>query len=174
MSVKSTAQLLLPLLLIGAWPNFSSAYDVYIHVMGMLYGNTCTLSTDSKNININLGHNSQRQFLAIGAVSQIKTPFYIRLEECGPTFKGAKITFSGEVNNSDDRYLKTDGEASGLAISILDKNSKVIPLNTAITTYSLSGANRVDMLFYARLVATNLPVTPGNVTGIATYMVEYL
>ncbi len=175
MSVKSIIRLLLPLLLVGSWPQFASAYDVYIQVTGVLYGNTCTLSTDSENINVHLGNISLRQFLAVGAVSQIKTPFTIRLEECGPTFKGAQVTFSGEVDDHDSRYLKTDeGGATGVAISLLDSSNTIITLNTATDAYSLTGENSVDMLFYARMVATQLPVTPGDVTARATYTVEYL
>lgn len=175
MSMKSIKRWICPLLLAGCWSVPALSYDVYINVTGVLYGNTCTLSTDSENINIPLGKISNRQFLSVGAVSQIKTPFKIRLEECGPTFKGAKITFSGEVDEYDNRYIKTDeGGATGVAISLLDHSNTVIPLNSETSAYGLTGEDSVDMLFYARIVATQLPVTPGSVTATATYTVEYL
>lgn len=175
MSVNLLRRLLFPLLLVNCYSLPASAYDVYIKVTGVFYGNTCTLSADSENINIPLGRISTRQFLKMGAVSQIKTPFRIKLEECGPTFKGATVTFTGESDEHDGRFLKTDdGGASGVVISLLDRSSTVIPLNSSTAAYGLNGENSVDMLFYARLIATQLPVTPGNVTATATYTVEYL
>ncbi|WP_342754091.1 fimbrial protein [Pantoea sp. MBD-2R] len=174
MSVNLLIRRLFPILLACSYCFPVAAYDVYIKVTGVLYGNTCTIATESENITIPLGNISTRQFLRTGAVSQIKTPFRIKLEECGPTFKGATITFTGEGDEYDGRYLKTDeGGASGVAISLLDRTGSVIPLNHPTAAYGLTGENSVDMLFYARLIATQLPVTPGNVTATATYTVEY-
>lgn len=161
--------------MLALWISPAKSYDVLLSVKGVISGNTCIISSESQNINVPLGNIANRQFLNVGDISQIKTPFTIRLEECGPTFEGAKITFSGITDNNDSQYLKIDdGEASGIAVAIMDSKNEVIPLNSTTPVYGVANQKSLDILFYARLVATKIPVTPGKVTATATYTVEYL
>lgn len=74
-------------------------YDVLVSVTGNLIGNTCVVAADSKEQDVPLGTIGIKQFPRAGAVSNIKTPFTIRLEACGPTFAGVKIRFSGTPDN---------------------------------------------------------------------------
>ena len=55
------------------------SYDVLVSVTGNLIGNTCVVAADSKEQDVPLGTIGIKQFPRAGAVSNIKTPFTIRL-----------------------------------------------------------------------------------------------
>ena len=64
-----------------------------------------------------LGTLGVKQFSEAGAVSNIKTPFTLTLEACGPTFAGVKIRFSGTPDDENPQLLKVaDGGATGVAV----------------------------------------------------------
>ncbi|QIR28747.1 MULTISPECIES: fimbrial protein [Kluyvera] len=160
------------LLLAVATP--AQAYDVLISVTGNLIGNTCEVSTDSKEQDVYLGNISAKQFSGSGAVSNITTPFTLKLESCGPTFAGVKIRFSGTPDTENPQLIKiADGGATGVAVQILDKEGAIIPLNTLTSTYGAAGNDSVQMTFYARLAANGATVNAGNVSAIATWTTEY-
>ena len=149
-------------------------YDVLVSVTGNLIGNTCVVAAGSKEQEVPLGTIGIKQFPRAGAVSNIKTPFTIRLEACGPTFAGVKIRFSGTPDDDDPQLVKiADGGATGVAVQILDKDSALIPLNTQTTAWGTPGDDSVEVTFYARLAATGAPVNTGDVSAFATWTTEY-
>jgi len=149
-------------------------YDVLVSVTGNLIGNTCIVAADSQEQDVPLGTIGAKQFTRSGAVSNIKTPFVLTLEECGPTFAGVKIRFSGTPDDDDPQLLKiADGGATGVAVQILDKDSVPIPLETQTVAYGSAGDDSVKMTFYARLAATGAPINAGEVSAIATWTTEY-
>lgn len=153
----------------------AQAYDMLISVTGSLVGNTCEVSTDAKEQDVYLGNISVKQLSRAGAVSNITTPFTLKLESCGPSFSGVKIRFSGTPDTTDPQLIKVaDGGATGVAIQILDKDGVLLPLNTQTKVYGVAGDDSVQMSFYARLTATEATVNPGNVSAIATWTTEYL
>lgn len=160
--------------LVGLISTPVSAYDVLVSVTGSIYGNTCTVSADSKEITVPLGTVATRQFGANGAASNVKTPFSINLEDCGPTFSGVKISFTGTPDASNPELLKTEGNgATGVAVQLLDNRSTAIPLGTSTEAYGSAGAETVQMKFFARLVANGETVNPGSVSAVATWVMEY-
>ncbi|MGV2812601.1 fimbrial protein [Enterobacter cancerogenus] len=149
-------------------------YDVLVSVTGNLIGNTCVVAADSLEKNVPLGTIGIKQFSKAGAVSNIKAPFTLTLEECGPTFAGVKIRFSGTPDDDDPQLIKiAQGGATGVAVQILDYESALIPLNTQTTAYGAAGDDSVNMTFYARLAATGAPVSAGEVSAVATWTTEY-
>ena len=149
-------------------------YDVLVSVTGNLIGNTCVVAADSKEQDVPLGTIGIKQFPRAGAVSNIKTPFTLTLEACGPTFAGVKIRFSGTPDDENPQLLKVaDGGATGVAVQILDKDSVLIPLDTQTAAYGAAGDDSVKMTFYARLAATGAPVNAGDVSAVATWTTEY-
>ncbi|HBH7065924.1 TPA: type 1 fimbrial protein [Enterobacter cloacae] len=149
-------------------------YDVLVSVTGNLIGNTCVVAAGSKEQEVPLGTIGIKQFPRAGAVSNIKTPFTIGLEACGPTFAGVKIRFSGTPDDDDPQLVKiADGGATGVAVQILDKDSALIPLNTQTPAWGTPGDDSVEVTFYARLAATGAPVNPGDVSAFATWTTEY-
>ncbi|ELW1647875.1 MULTISPECIES: fimbrial protein [Enterobacter] len=149
-------------------------YDVLVSVTGNLIGNTCIVAADSQEQTVPLGTIGLKQFSKAGAVSNIKTPFTLTLEECGPTFAGVKIRFSGTPDDDNPQLVKiAEGGATGVAVQILDKDSVLIPLDTQTTAYGAAGDKSVKMTFYARLAATGAPVSAGDVSAVATWTTEY-
>ena len=149
-------------------------YDVLVSVTGNVIGNTCVVAEGSEVQNVPLGTIGIKQFSRAGAVSNIKTPFTLRLEACGPTFAGVKIRFSGTPDDANPQLLKiADGGATGVAVQILDKDGGLIPLDTQTTARGTPGDDSVEMTFYARLAATGAPVNAGDVSAFATWTTEY-
>jgi len=164
----------LPLILLMVIAVPARGYDVLVSVTGNVIGNTCIVSEDSKEQNVPLGTLGVKQFSEAGAVSNIKTPFTLTLEACGPTFAGVKIRFSGTPDDENPQLLKVaDGGATGVAVQILDKDSVLIPLDTQTAAYGAAGDDSVKMTFYARLAATGAPVNTGDVSAVATWTTEY-
>lgn len=162
----------LVLLLTGMRP--AQGYDVLVSVTGTLIGNTCVVATDSLVKNVPLGTIGIKQFSRAGAVSNIKTPFTLKLEECGPTFAGVRITFSGTPDSVSPQFIKVaEPGATGVAVQILDATGSPIPLNTQTKAYGTEGSDSVEMTFYARLIATGDAVSAGPVSAIATWTTEY-
>lgn len=151
------------------------SYDVLVSVSGKLIGNTCVVSADSKEQAVPLGTIGIKQFSKAGAISNIKTAFTLKLEECGPTFSGVKIRFSGAPDDLDPQLIRlADGGATGVAVQILDQEGRPVPLETQTPIYGATGDESVAMTFYARLVATGANVKSGEVSAVSTWTTEYL
>lgn len=160
--------------LIMAFTVPARGYDVLVSVNGNLIGNTCIVAADSEEQTVPLGTIGLKQFDGTGAFSHIKTPFTVTLEECGPTFGGVKIRFSGIPDDNNPQLIKiSEGGATGVAVQILDKEGLLIPLDTQTTAYGSAGDNRVQITFYARLAATGAPLGAGDVSAVATWTTEY-
>ncbi|AKP33550.1 fimbrial protein [Yersinia aleksiciae] len=165
---------LLTILALSFLPPPVLAYDVLVSVTGKLIGNTCTVSTDSKMQTVPLGNIATKQFGVSHGVSNIKTPFFINLEECGPTFTGVKIRFVGTPDGDAADLIKVDdGSATGVAVELLNKDEQPLALNRQTDVLGTPGAENVQMKFHARLAATGSPVSPGPVSAIATWVLEY-
>lgn len=149
-------------------------YNVLVSVTGTLIGNTCVVAADSKEQTVSLGAIGIKQFRAADAVSNIKTPFTLTLEACGPTFAGVKIRFSGTPDDDNPQLIKiAGGGATGVAVQILDKDNVLIPLETQTSAYGATGDDGVKMTFYARLAATGAAVNAGDFSAVVTWTTEY-
>lgn len=149
------------------------AYDVLINVSGNITGNTCTISASSENIKVKMGVNTSRQFSSVGDTGA-KIPFSVELEDCGASFTGVKVMFSGDADTQNATLLKiAEGGSSGLAIQLLDSEESILPVNTWSPLYGDSGNSSVAMNFYARYMTTALPVTAGDADAVATFLLEY-
>lgn len=150
------------------------AWDVLVDIQGEIVGNTCTVSSDSTNINVDLGAISTRQFSGVGSVSNIRRPFTLNLENCGPTFSGAKVRFTGTSDSDNSQLLQLDaGGASGAGVQILDAKGTVVPLNTWSEIWTGNDNGTATLQFSARLQATKARVEAGDVSAVATWELEY-
>ena len=158
-----------------AAPAFNAkSYDVLVSVTGNLIGNTCTVAADSLTQNVPLGTVGLKQFTTAAGVSQVKTPFTLTLEACGPLFSGVKIRFSGTPDADNPQLIKTaDGGAKGVGVELLDINNTSVSLDKPTDTYGTTGDKDVHMTFYARLAATGAPLSAGDVSAVATWTTEY-
>ena len=147
--------------------------DTRISVTGNLIGNSCTIVAGGEHLEVDLGKISGQQLAPPGSTGP-KIPFFIRLEECSPTFTGVTVRFTGTPDENHPELLKVQGGAGGVAISLFMENMKnIIALNTQTGPYTLTGSDSVEIKFYATLTANGDTISAGPVNATATWILEY-
>lgn len=152
------------------------AHDGRVYVTGTITDNTCTLSPDSENIQVDMGTVSNRQFYQAGAGAEWQ-PFSITLQNCGSTASGVTVSFSGTSDPQDgDLFALNAGAdmARGMGIALYDKNKQQIAPGAQSDVQALTaGAASERLQFYARYVADGAPVAPGAADASATFVLSY-
>lgn len=175
MKKKYSALSALGLLLIAG---HNLAADSTLTVTGRVRDNACAVATASKDFSVDLLESATKRFLAVGATSPM-VAFRIVLSPCGAATTAVKFGFTGAADSDNTSLLKLDGggsHASGVGIQILDSAQTALPLNTASSTLpwtSLKPGQANTLGFYARLMATRVPVTAGHVSATATFTLEF-
>ncbi|MGL4859506.1 MAG: fimbrial protein, partial [Enterobacteriaceae bacterium] len=121
--------------------------------------------------------NAAKQLNSIGAVTPV-VPFNLVLSPCGKTATAVKVGFSGQADSDNSTLLKLDSSATaaGMAIQILDSHQTPLPLNSpssGLNWTTLSPGQSNILSFYARLMATRVPVTAGHIRGTALFVLEF-
>lgn len=151
-------------------------YDTLVHINARVTGNTCTVETNSKRITVKLGQIATKDFIST-AITQQRTPiipFNIKLVDCQPEASAVKVSFNGRADPIDNTLLaiNTSG-AKGVAVSIMDNSGTAIDINDKSQFYPLLPNQDNTLQFYARYVATQLPVQAGSANATATFLLEY-
>ena len=154
------------------------AIDSSITITGNVRDNACTVAGESKDFIVDLQNNAARQFNSVGATTAL-VPFRIVLSPCGSSVTAVKVGFVGLADNDNTSLLKIDSgssAAAGMGVQILNGKKTTLPLNAASseimwTTLTPDQTNTLD--FYARLMATHVPVTPGQVHATAIFTLEF-
>ncbi|WP_434644325.1 fimbrial protein [Klebsiella sp. I138] len=156
----------------------ATAADSTISISGYVRDNACAVAGESKDFTVDLMDNAAKQFHAIGATTPA-VPFRIVLSPCGSSVTAVKVGFIGVADTDNTRLLKLDSgaaAAAGMGVQILDGQQTMLPLNaasTAITWTTLTPGQTNTLNFYARLMATQVPVTAGHVNATATFTLEF-
>ncbi|MEH0833538.1 fimbrial protein [Pectobacterium cacticida] len=154
------------------------AADSTITISGYVRDNACAVAGESKDFTVDLMKNAARQFHAIGATTPA-VPFRIVLSPCGTSATAVKVGFIGVADSINSSLLKLDAgalTASGMGVQILDAQQAMLPLNapaSAISWTTLMPGQTNTLNFYARLMATQIPVTAGQVNATATFTLEF-
>lgn len=154
------------------------AADSSITISGYVRDNGCAVAGESKAFSVDLLNHAARQFHTLGATTQA-VPFRIVLSPCGTAVTAVKVGFTGIADGADSRVLGLDSgtaAAAGIGVQILDAQQTMLPLNAAspaIAWTSLTPGQTNTLQFYARLIATQLPVTAGHVNATATFTLEF-
>ncbi|MER2801001.1 fimbrial protein [Proteus mirabilis] len=153
-----------------------SAYDTLVHINARVTGNTCTVETNSKRITVKLDQIATKDFIST-TITQQRTPvipFSIKLVDCQPEASAVKVSFNGRADPIDNALLAIDATgAKGVAISIMDNSGASIDINDKSQSYTLLPNQDNTLQFYARYVATQLPVQAGSANATATFLLEY-
>lgn len=156
--------------------DYTYAYDTFIEVKANVTNSTCTVDTKSKNITVELGNISTKDFIST-IVEQQQTPmvpFSITLFDCQPENQSVKVNFIGDSPLSDNRLLALNPDsAKGVAIALMDESGAVIPINQSSQSYPLLPNQENTLQFYARYTAISLPVSAGKANATATFLLEY-
>ncbi len=164
---------LLSLAVTGAY-----AADSTITINGYVRDNACAVAGESKEFTVDLMNNAAKQFHAVGATTPL-VPFRIVLSPCGSAVTAVKVGFVGIADSVNTDLLKLDGgpsAAAGMGVQILDAQQRMLPLNAAspaISWTTLTPSQTNTLNFYARLMATQVPVTAGLVNATATFTLEF-
>ncbi|HDN2513077.1 MULTISPECIES: fimbrial protein [Providencia] len=157
-----------------------SAYaaDSTINIKGYVRDNTCAVAPGSQSQVVDLLNNAVKQLYAVGEVTPV-IPFNIELTPCGNSVTAVKVGFVGIADTNNQTLLALDPgslNASGAGIQILDGARKPLALNATsnnmVWTPLVAGKNNT-LHFYARLMASKLPVTAGHVRATATFTLEF-
>lgn len=158
----------------------ASAYaaDSTIRIKGNVKDNTCAVAPGSQNQVVDLLNNAVRQLYAVGEVTPI-VPFQIDLTPCGASVLAVKVGFVGIADVNNTSLLALDpgtSNASGAGIQILDGSRTPLVLNANSNNIAWTPlvAGRGNTLhFYARLMASKLPIVAGHVRATATFTFEF-
>lgn len=160
----------------GSLLSCAHGHDGRVYVSGTITDNTCTLSPDSENIDVEMGAVSNRQFARAGDGANWQ-PFAINLQNCGATASGVTVSFSGTADSHYHDLLALtpgDGSATGVAIGIYDKDKTAIALGDESASLAISsGQSSVHLQFYARYIADGEAVVAGNANASATFVLAY-
>ncbi|MCQ8359777.1 type 1 fimbrial protein [Klebsiella pneumoniae] len=154
------------------------AADSTISISGYVRDNACAVAIESKEFTVDLMNNAVKQFSAVGSVTPA-LPFRIVLSPCGSSATAVKVGFTGTPDSNNDKLLKIDSDAfaaSGMAVQILDNQQTMLPINAAASSIAWTNLTpgQTNILgFYARLMATRVPVTAGHVYATATFTLEF-
>ena len=144
------------------------AADSTITIRGYVRDNGCSVAAESTNFTVDLMENAAKQFNNIGATTPV-VPFRILLSPCGNAVSAVKVGFTGVADSHNANLLALENTVSAAA-------GLGIPLNapsSAISWTTLTPGKPNTLNFYARLMATQVPVTAGHINATATFTLEY-
>ncbi|ECC5184330.1 fimbrial protein [Salmonella enterica] len=155
---------------------------------GTITNSPCDIAPGDDAITVPFGQISYRKLNTADAITDSK-PFTIHLQNCAfdpddatsnpnKVGKMSKVTvsFSGGSNVAKKAYT-TSGSAQHVGVQLLKSdNSTIIEPNTPMPdadAQQLQAGNN-ELNFYARLIALDNGVTPGDFTASVTYTLKYL
>lgn len=160
----------------GMFSSVAMASDGTVNFTGDIVNAPCVVSSDTQNLNVNLGQVKSSVFAKVKDSSSYQD-FKIVLEECTTTtLKNTNITFRGSSDELNKDLLGIGGQsgaAKGVGIEISDAASATaIPLNKASSDYALKDGQNT-LMFKARYVATAIPVVAGHANSQAEFQLAY-
>lgn len=165
---------LLTLVIVSGTSLASDSEQGTINIMGDIHNNTCIV--DTTELNVDMGNVAAKQFYRLGNVPR-PVRFSIGLKACGQEVTGVAVKFNGQSAIAGSPLVKLDatvGAATGLGISIMDKNKTQIPVNNDSSVYPLvSGNDTATLDFYAQYSAYAIPVTAGPANASVTFTMTY-
>ncbi|EBS6354501.1 fimbrial protein [Salmonella enterica subsp. enterica serovar Ekpoui] len=154
---------------------------------GTITNSPCDIAPGDDAITVPFGQISYRKLNTANATTDSK-PFTIHLQNCafdpntpdtaGSAGKMSKVTvsFSGAANTSKKAYT-TSGIAQHVGVQLLKSdNATIIDPNTPMPdgdAQQLQAGNN-ELNFFARLIALDNGVTPGDFNASVTYTLKYL
>ncbi|ELR4457160.1 fimbrial protein [Salmonella enterica] len=156
---------------------------------GTITNSPCDIAPGDDAITVPFGQISYRKLNTADATTDSK-PFTIHLQNCafdpndtgtnpaGSAGKMSKVTvsFSGAANTSKNAYTNS-GSAQHVGVQLLKSdNTTIIEPNTPMPdsdAQQLQAGNN-ELNFFARLIALDNGVTPGDFNASVTYTLKYL
>ncbi|EJW4862181.1 fimbrial protein [Salmonella enterica] len=173
---------------VGTTPTTGPFGSGKITFTGTVTNSPCDIAPGDDAITVPFGQISYRKLNAVDATTESKA-FTIHLQNCAfdkddtqtsPNLVGkmSKVTvsFSGTGNAAKHAYVSTGG-AQHVGVQLLKSdNSTIIEPNTPMpdTDAQQLQAGNNELKFFARLIALDNGVTPGDVNASVSYILKYL
>ncbi|CNG95563.1 putative mannose-resistant/Proteus-like fimbrial protein [Yersinia thracica] len=180
---KFLTQKLLPFSLLALLPLATSSYAAEvaggtINFNGSVVTTACAVSSNSANINVEMGQVRTAALSAAASEASTMKKFSIVLEDCDSTVsKDVAVTFSGIPNNDDPTSLAVGsnggtGTAQNVAVRLYSELGTVIKLGEASSAVALrDGLN--TLIFGAKYYSPTGGATAGDASTVATYTLTY-
>ncbi|MGR7850523.1 fimbrial protein [Klebsiella aerogenes] len=170
-----TMSLLVLTILIQGGGAFAEDKTPNLIITGTVTTDSCTVSTDSQNLEVSLGDVVTGMFVRPGD-SSLKKQFVIKLTDCDEGVKGAMITFTGtsDPDNPDLLQITRDtNSATGVGVEVLeDKTGDSIPLGKATATKALTAGDNT-LSYWLRYQSTLDTVTAGSANAVMYFELAY-
>ncbi len=144
-----------------------------IQFTGEITDQACTVDSNSKNLNVDLGKVSSKSLAAQGEVAGLKD-FSIKLIDC-PANSKVTVRFGGSRDIADRDILAINqitGAATNVGIALYEKDAVTpIKLYEDSKDVTFTGAT-VDLDYVARYKATGA-ATAGLANSSAVYSIQY-
>lgn len=137
-----------------------------------IFEQTCVVSPGSEDITVALGTWMTRGMSNVAMRTQ-SIPFSIQLAGC--TSDTVAISFIGESDPTNVKYLRLSASstAKNVAIEILDKDKKTLPLGTYSSIQNDTGSENIKLDFFANYISTGEKVIAGKANATANFLLEY-
>jgi type 1 fimbria pilin len=144
---------------------------VNIKLSGRIVNLACTIEPLDVDKTINLGDWATKQLHYPGGYTR-SMPFSIHLTQC--TGSGISVTFNGTKYSGDDTLLALNEQstASGVAVEIMDKDSKRIPIGETSSRFTVDSNGEAVLNFLARFVTVSEP-TAGTAYADSEFIITY-
>ncbi|XGI79138.1 fimbrial protein [Enterobacter hormaechei] len=156
------------------------------HFRGSLAEGACVVSTESRDMHVDMGRYRNNEFTGVGSESQLRIPFVVHLSDCNPELADRiGITFYGMTDPKEpDTFLVRSGDGgavgvsgsaglSGLGLVISDaQGNNIVPDTPPHLTTHLEG-REVIIPFTARYRATSREVYPGALRSDVDFRLVY-
>lgn len=145
---------------------------INLRFKAVLTDRSCEVSTDSKNINVNLNSWVVQDFPQAGNRTT-PVPFSIQLAHCNAA--NVSITFKGQSAQSDASLLALSAQstANNVAIEILDKSKKRITLGQPSPVENVTGQENPRLNFFANYISTANNIGAGSANATANFELNY-
>jgi major type 1 subunit fimbrin (pilin) len=167
----SRAVALVPCLLVSGVAFAQTATTGTINFTGTITAVPCEIDTSATDSAVSMAKVFANDFTGVGTTTGT-TNFQIALKNCGDATSGATVTFSGTADSANTKALKTTGDATGVALQLIDDTGTPVDVGTASKTYAIAkGANTFS--FAARYIATADTVAGGQANSQALFSLTY-
>ncbi|CQD41069.1 fimbrial protein [Yersinia mollaretii] len=180
---KSLTQKLLPFSFLALIPLAASSLAAEvaggtINFNGSVVTTACAVSSNSANINVEMGQVRTAALSAAASEAPTAKKFSIVLEDCDSSvFKDVAVTFTGTPNNDDPSSLAVGsnggtGTAQNVAVRLYSEEGTVVKLGETSNAVTLrDGMNTLN--FGAKYYSPNGGATAGDASTVATYTLTY-
>lgn len=166
----------------------ASANDGTVTFTGKVVDQTCTVKTESKDLQVKLPTVSKKQLDTVGNTAG-KTAFNIKVENCSAASSDASKVAAyflpnAEYIDENTHNLKNtapSSKANNVQVRLLNNNFQSIQVGENIDTqypessnsFSTINGNAASVRYYAEYIAVTGSATPGNVTAKVEYDIVY-